>query len=623
MGIARTATTPQFPRSLAWLSAALLIGAGAFVTAAKAEEGVTKTHAISTFGEFKYPANFPHFDYVNPDAPIGGTMRFVGTGAVTTFDSLNPFILKGVPAQGLGLMYDTLLAGSADEPDTAYAFVAESFEYPEDRSWVIFNINPDATFSDGEPIKASDLVFSYEILMEEGHPRYQITYQDIEAVEALDTHRVKFTFREDAPKREVIQLAGGLSIIPEHYYQDVAFGETTLTPPVGSGGYLVRDASPGRSITYCRNPDYWGWEHPINVGQNNFECYTYEFFADRTVAFEAFKSGAYQFHESFFSKEWATGYEFPAVTERGWVAEDGFLGYPPADEDYWVVKTSAEDNRPSGTQGFWINMRRDKLKDPRVREALGMMFNFEWSNKALFYGIYDRVDSFWENTQTMQAMGVPEGEELAVLEEFRDQLPEGVFTEEPFSPVVNNEDRISRSVTRRAGQLLDEAGWTLQDGVRKNADGETLTIDVVDDSPAFERIINPYIENLRQLGIDARLVFVDPAQMQQRQKDFDYDLLPGRLVMSLTPGLELRNIFSSAAAESADSANYSGVADPVVDALIEKIVEAEDRPTMEARVRALSALRAHPRGIVGERAADGGRHAPASQRQPQLRSGGI
>lgn len=565
---AMTANIPTDPATLGLpLLAAALI---ALALPARGQEAeVITTHGISTFGDLKYGPDFPHFDYVNPDAPKGGRMTFRGTGASATFDSLNPFILKGEPAQGLGLLHDSLLAGSADEPDSAYGLVAERLEFPEDRSWVIFHMNPAATFSDGEPIEASDVVFTYNVLLEKGHPAYKISFKDFKSVEALDTHKVKFTFNDDAPKRELIQQAGGISILPEHYYQDVDFAESTLTPPVSSGGYMVEDAKPGRSITYCRNPDYWGWEHPVNVGANNFDCYTYEYFADYTAAFEAFKGGSYLLHEEFFSKLWATGYDFPAIDEG------------------WVVKESVADNRPSGTQGFWINMRREKFQDPRVREAIGLMFNFEWSNQTLFYGIYQRTDSFWENTQNMQAEGVPEGRELAILEEHRDALPESIFTEPAYTPPVNQPSRTDRAAIRQASRLLDEAGWTLQGGVRKNAAGETLTLEILDDSASFERVFNPYVENLKRIGIDARLSLIDAAQYQQRQEDFDYDVIPGRLVMSLTPGLELRQIFGSDSAKEAGTANFSGVSDPVVDALVETVAGADSREDLEASVRAL------------------------------------
>ncbi|MEM8787816.1 MAG: extracellular solute-binding protein [Pseudomonadota bacterium] len=556
-----------------WIALPLAIAALLSAPGPARPDGHTITaHGISVFGELRYPAGFPHFDYVNPDAPQGGTMRFFGTLAINTFDSLNPYILKGNAAQGLGRMYDSLLAASADEEASAYGLVAETLEYPEDRSWVIFNMRPEATFSDGEPIGASDVVFSHRILVDEGHPAYPIQYQDIESVEALDAHRVRFTFAEGASKRELIQLAGSIPILPEHYWADKDFAESTLTPPVGSGGYLVEDADPGRSITYCKNPDYWAWDHPIKVGANNFDCIVYEYFADRTAGFEAFKGGGYLLHESYASKEWATAYDFPAI-DRG-----------------WVIREELKDNRPSGTQGFWINLRRDKFQDPRVREAVGTMFNFEFSNETLFYGIYKRTDSFWENTQAMQASGLPEGEELEILEEFRADLPETVFTEAAFTPVVNEPGGINRRVIRRAAALLEEAGWTLQDGMRKNAAGQTLTIDIVDDSPVFERVINPYVENLRRLGIDARLVLVDPAQMEERQRARDYDIIPARLLLSLTPGLELRQFYSTASAEAADTLNLSGIADPAIDTLIERIAGAETRESLEAHVRALDRI---------------------------------
>ena len=554
--------------------AALVAGglAGGPAGPAAATEGsgeVITSHGISAFGDLKYPADFPHFDYVNPDAPQGGTMSFRGTAASNTFDSLNPFILAGEPAQGLGLLYDSLLAGSADEPDSAYGLIAETLEYPEDRAWVIFNMRPEATFSDGHPITAEDVVFTWEILLEKGAPGYRISLQDIENVEALDTHRVKFTFREEAAKRDLPMLAGGLSILPKHYYEDVDFARSTMTPPVGSGQYLVADARPGRSIRYCKNPDYWAKDHPANVGASNFECYLYEYFADQTAAFEALKVGAYLFHEEFSSLIWATDYDFPALGSG------------------WVIQEILPDNRPSGTQGFWFNLRRDKFQDPRVREAIALMFNFEWTNETLFYGLYDRTDSFWENSP-MEASGLPEGEELAALERFRDQLPPEIFTEEAYVPPVYSREQTPRSAVRAASRLLEEAGWEMgDDGLRRNADGRTLTVEFLDDNPAFERITNPFVANLRRIGIDARYNQVDAAQMQERQKNFDYDITPGRFIMSLSPSVELRTLLGSRGAETPGTLNLAGVADPVVDGLIEHIIASETREQMEGRVKAL------------------------------------
>lgn len=527
------------------------------------------SHGISAFGDLKYPKDFPHFDYVNPDAPQGGTMSFRGTGGSQTFDSLNAFILKGEPAQGLGLLYDSLLAGSADEPDSAYGLVAESIEYPKDRSWAIFDMRPEATFSDGHPITAEDVVFTYEVLMEKGEPFYQITLQDIASVEALDPHRVKFTFKEGAATRDLPSLAGSLSILPKHYYETVEFGDSTLDPPVGSGAFVVAEVRPGKSIKYCRNADYWGKDLPVNVGTNNFECILYQYFADNTAAFEALKVGDYLFHEEFFSSLWANAYDFPAL------------------KNGWVKRETIPDGRPSGTQGFWFNLRRENLQDPRVREAIALMFNFEWSNATLFAGLYERTTSFFQNSP-MAASGLPEGEELAVLEKYRADLPPGIFTEPAYVPPVNKPERTDRAAIRRASKLLDEAGWTVgPGGLRQNAADETLTIEFIDDNPSFERIVNPFVQNLRQIGIDARYRQIDSAQMQERQQNFDYDIMPGRLVMSLSPSIELRSLYGSAGADNPGTLNWSGVADPVVDALIEDVIASETRPVMEARVRAL------------------------------------
>lgn len=546
------------------------LAALALVTAlpAAAQE-VTVRHGISPFGELKYPPDFPHFEYVNPDAPQGGTLSFRGTGASRTFDSLNPFILKGEPAQGLERLYDTLLAPSLDEPGAAYGLIAETVEYPEDRSWAIFNLRPEARFTDGEPLTAEDVVFTFEALKEHGMPWYRITLADVETVEALDPHRVRFTFREGAATRDLAAEVGSIEILPAHYYAEVPFEESTLDPPVGSGGFEVAEVSPGRSITYCRTDEYWGAELPVNVGKDNFDCVVYEYFGDNTAAFEALKVGEYLFHEEFTSALWATAYDFPAV-ERG-----------------WIKRETLPDERPSGAQGFWFNLRREKFADPRVREAIALMFNFEWANQTLFHGLYERTDSFWENSE-LEAEGLPEGDELALLEEYRDQLPEAVFTEPAYSPPVSSLSQTDRRALREGSRLLDAAGWTVgEDGLRRNAQGEVLRVEMVDDSPAFERIALPFIGNLRALGIDATHTLIDPAQMQERQEVFDYDIAIGRLVMQLSPSVELRSLFGSEGADNPGTLNLAGVADPVVDALIERIIQAESRGELVTRVRAL------------------------------------
>lgn len=532
--------------------------------------GTTVSHGISTFGDLKYPADFKHFDYVNPDAPKGGTMSFRGTGASQTFDSLNAFILKGEPAQGLGLIYDSLLVGSADEIDTAYGLIAESLEYPEDRSWATFRLRPEARFADGHPLTAEDVVFTFETLRDKGSPTYRIMLQDVAGAEAIDPQTVKFTFKPGVPTRDLPGLVGGLSILPKHYYETVAFEDSTLTPPLGSGQYRIAAVQPGRSIRYCRTPDYWGRDLPVNVGSANFDCVVYEYFGDNTAAFEALKSGQYLFHEEFFSAIWANDYNFPALN-KGWVKQE-----------------TLPDNRPSGTQGFWMNTRREKLKDIRVREAIALMFNFEWSNATLFYGNYERTVSFFQNSP-MMAEGLPQGEELATLEKFRDQLPPEIFTEPAYVPPVSSAERNNdRASIRRASALLDEAGWTVgPGGIRRNAAGETLKIEILEDNPSLERVINPFVQNLRQIGVDASLRMVDSAQMEERQKNHDYDILPGRLVMSMAPSLELRTIYGTQGAEAAGSYNLSGVADPAVDGIIELIIAAKTREELDGRVQAL------------------------------------
>ncbi|WP_227417948.1 extracellular solute-binding protein [Roseitranquillus sediminis] len=535
-----------------------------------AQTDVIVSHGISAFGDLKYPEGFPHFEYVNPDAPRGGTMSFRGVLASRTFDSLNLFILKGEPAQGLELVHDTLLTRSADEPDAAYGLIAESMEYPPDRSWIVFNLRPEARFSDGEPLTSEDVVFTFETLKTQGRPQYRIALADVESARALGPHSVRFDFAPGASTRDLPMVVGDLEILPAHYYAEVPFDTSTLEPPVSSGAYVVSDVSPGRNITYCRSRDYWGEGLAVNVGTHNFDCVRYEYFADSTAAFEALKAGAYLFHEEFSSAIWAQGYDFPAV-ERG-----------------WVIRDELRDERPSGTQGFWLNLRREKMQDPRLREALGLLFNFEWTNATLFHGLYTRTDSFWENT-TMQAEGVPEGDELALLDEFRDALPPDVF-EAPahVPPISSTSQQLDRTALREASRLLEEAGWTVgTDGLRRNAQGETLSLEILDDNPSFERVILPYVANLRRVGIDARYELVDPAQMQQRQEDFDYDVTPGRLVLSLTPSASIRSVFGTSGAQAPGSLNLAGVADPVVDALIDRIVASESRAEMETRVRAL------------------------------------
>ena len=551
----------RFNRTMAVLACALVSGAAAAETVV--------SHGFSTFGALKYPPSFAHFDYVTPDASKSGEISFRGTGASRTFDSLNAFILAGEPAQGLDRLYDTLLARAYDEPDAAYGLLAREIEYPDDRSHVIFRLRPEARFHDGAPVTAEDVAFTLETLAEDGLPFYRLLLEDVAGTEILGPHEIRVDFADGAMTRDLPSEIGQLPVLPAHYYDAVDFTRSTMEPPVGSGPYRVEDADPGRSITYCRDPDYWGADLPVNVGKDNFACVTYEYFADNVAAFEALKSGAYLFHEEFTSAQWATGYDFPAL-DRG-----------------WVVQEVIPDNRPSGTQGFWINTRKEKFADPRTRQALARMFNFEWSNEQLFYGLYERTDSFFENTD-MEASGLPEGAELALLEEFRDQLPEEIFTEPAFVPAESSERLGDRRAVREASALLDAAGWMPgADGMRRNAEGAVLGVEFISDSPAFARVVLPYVENLRRIGVDATWSQIDAAQMQQRQEEFDYDMTVARLVVGNTPSVELRGIYGSGSADAPGSFNLAGVADPVVDALIDRVVGAESREEMVTAARAL------------------------------------
>jgi len=548
--------------ALAWL---------ALTIPAFASEKIIKSYGISTFGDLKYGPDFKYFDYVNPNAPKGGEFS---TWAFGTFDSLTPYILKGKAASLSSVFFESLMTGTADEPDSLYGLVASTIEYPENRQWAIFNIRPEARFSDGTPITADDVVFSFHILFDKGRPSFRVTLSDIEKVEALTPSRVKYTFKQGSNTRELPMTVAGLPIFSKAYYANRDFAQSTLDAPLGSGPYVLGSVTPGKTIIYKRRDDYWGKDLPVNVGHSNFDKIRIEYYTDYTAAFEGFKGGSYNYREEYLSKLWGTAYNFPAL-EKG-----------------YDVKEQVSDGNPSGTQGFWFNLRRDKFKNPVVREALGMVFNFEWSNKALFYGIYHRTDSFWENSY-LQAEGKPSEAELALLEPLRADLPDTVFSDPAFSPAVSKPTKLDRSTLRRAGKLLDQAGWTVVNGVRKNAKGETLQIEFLNDGPAFERIMNPYIENLKRLGVEAVLHNVDNAQQTEREKTFDFDIVVRRYVMSLTPGIELRGMFSSKTANLQGSNNISGVSNPAIDSLIDSIEKANSREALNTAVKALDrALRA-------------------------------
>jgi len=525
-----------------------------------------RAHGLSAFGDLALPPDFGHFAYANPDAPKGGTFSLIGWGGVTTFNSLNNYILKGDAAQGLELLFDTLMVRAADEPDAVYGLVAESAEVADDGMSVTFHLRPEARFSDGSPVTADDVVFSFEALKEKGHPLYHQMLRDVVKAEAVGPQTVRYTFQGDLV-RDLPLTVAGLPILSKAYYATKPFEETTLEAPLGSGPYLVDSMAQGRTIVYRRNSDYWAKDLPVNKGRWNFDKIRFEYFRDRTAAMEAFKAGFYDFREEFTSKVWATEYDFPAI------------------RDGRVNKEVLPDETPSGTQGFFINTRRDKFKDPRVREALDLAFDFEWTNRNLFYGLYDRTQSFFENS-TMKAEGKPSDAEIALLDGLGVPVPKTAY-EAAYLPPTSDGSGQDRNLLLQAGKLLDEAGWTVKNGVRVNDQGEPLKAEILIFEPVMERIAAPYIKKLKLLGIEARIRNVDPAQYQQRLKDFDFDITTQRYSMRNTPGVELRSYFGSAAANTDGSLNLAGVDDPAVDALIERVVGAKTREDMTTAARAL------------------------------------
>ncbi len=529
-----------------------------------------RQHALSLVGTPQYGADFTHFDWVRPDAPKGGAVRLAALG---TFDSLNQFPIKGNAANGLGLLYDTLMATSLDEPSTEYGLIAEWVSYPEDFSSVTFALRPEARFHDGKPITAEDVIFSLDIL-KTVNPFYRAYYKNVVAVEKTGAREVTFRFNVKN-NRELPQIVGQLPILPKHYWtgkgpdgkaRDLA--RTTLEPPLGSGPYRIGKVEAGRSITYERVPDYWARDLPVSRGQWNFASIRFDYFRDSTIAFQAFKAGKIDYYEESSSKNWATGYDFPAV-KKG-----------------WVKREEVEQKTAAPMQGFVLNLRRAKFRDRRVRRAFNLAFDFEWANKNLFYGQYKRVSSYFENTE-LAARGLPEGRELEILNTVRDLVPPEVFTK-PYTNPVGGGQRAMRRNLRRAVALLREAGWVIKSGVLTHTGtGERMEVEFLIVSPLFERIILPYVRNLARLGIKARVRLVDSSQYRKRLDTFDFDIVVASFAQSHSPGNEQRDFWGSAAADRQGSRNLIGIKDKAVDALIDRIIFAKSRAELVAATRAL------------------------------------
>jgi microcin C transport system substrate-binding protein len=540
------------------------------VRPAIAGEETTEAHGMSAFGDLKYPADFHHFDYVNLAAPKGGvfsTIPSVRTNnqSYQTFNSLNAFILKGEGAQGMDLTFATLMARAGDEPDAVYGLAAKSVQISADKLVYRFTLRPEAKFHDGTRLTAQDAAFSLTTLKAKGHPLILQQMRDMVKAEALDDATLVVTFAEKRA-RDVPLYVASLPIFSKAYYATRPFDETTLDIPLGSGPYKVGKFEVNRYIEYERVTDWWGADLPVSRGLYNFDTVRYEFYRDRDVAFEGFTAKNYLFREEFTARVWATRYDFPAV------------------KDGRIKREILPDETPSGAQGWFINTRREKFQDPRVREALTFAFDFEWTNKTIMYGAYARTHSVFQNSD-MMASGPPSPEELKLLEPFRGQVPDEVFGA-PFVPPVSDGSGQDRTLLRKASQLLLDAGLVIKDGKRLLPNGEVFRIEFLADEPSIQPHHAPYIKNLGTLGIEASLRLVDPVQYRARLEDFDFDMTIQRFSMSATPGDGMRPFFSSQAAKTKGSYNLAGIANPAIDALIEKILGAENRADLTTACRA-------------------------------------
>jgi microcin C transport system substrate-binding protein len=516
--------------------------------------------AIAMHGDPKYPPDFKHLDYANPDAPKGGTVVY---GAVGTFDSFNPYTIQGTP--GPGASYETLTTSTADEPFSQYGLIAETMEVPQDRSWIIFNLRKEARWHDGQPITADDVVFTFNLLKDKGPPFYQSYFASVAKAEKLGDLRVKFSFAP-GDNQELPLIIGQMPVLPQHLWKDRDIQAPTLDIPDGSGPYKIDSYQAGRSITLKRVDNYWGKDLPINAGQYNFDTIRYDYYRDDTVALEAFKAGAYDIRVESSAKNWATAYNIPAV-------KDGRVT---------LAKIPTEGRNLM--QGYVFNLRKPIFQDRKVREALQYAFDFEWSNKALFYGQYVRIRSYFGPSE-LGATGLPSPAELKLLEPYRGKIPDEVFTKE-YNPPKSDGSGDDRANLEIASKILDDDGWKVVNGVRTK-DGQTLDFEILLDQETFERVTQPFIQNLAQIGVKAHMRTIDPAQYQKRMDQFDYDMTVNLVAESLSPGNEQRDFWSSKRADVNGSQNLGGLKDPVVDDLVEKIIAAKSREDLVTATRAL------------------------------------
>lgn len=512
----------------------------------------------------KYPASYKHFDYVNPAAPKQGNLTMMGLG---TFDSLNPYLLKGISAGGLGsLVFESLLEKSLDEPFSEYGLVADDFYLADDELSVTFHINPLARFSNGDAISAADVKYSFDTLMsKEAHPQFRVYYADVKSATVIDDLTIRFDFKNI--NRELHMIIGEIPIFSKKWAGDLPFDKSADNNPVASGPYIVEKSDRGKSINYLKNPDYWAKDLPVRNGMFNYDRITYKYYKDSTIALEAFKAGEFDFFFENYSKRWARSHNGPRY------------------ESGEVVKTQLTHKNNAGMQGFAFNTRRDKFKDVRVRRALSLAYDFEWANDKLFYNQYVRADSYFSNSE-LAAQGLPEGKELALLEKYRDQLPAEVFTSQ-WRPATTIAPDSLRNNLIQARDLLAEAGWNIQDGVLKNEKGEVFKLDILLVQNGFDRIIAPYAHNLKKLGIETSYRKVDSSLYKRRMDTFEFDMVVNSFPSSVSPGNELMNMFHSSSAEMKGSRNMPGITSPVVDALVLEIIQAKDREQVVIASRAL------------------------------------
>ncbi len=525
---------------------------------------IAPLHGLAMHGEPKYGAGFRHLEYINPDAPKGGEIHLAAQG---TFDSLNPYVIKGVPAPGVGMVYQTLMASTEDEAFSEYGLLAATVEMPEDRSWVAFNLRPEARWHDGAPVQAADVVWSFDTLMSKGHPFYKAYYANVKSAVAESPTRVKFAFNM-AGNRELPLIMGQMPVLPKHFWETKDFAKSTLETPLGSGPYRVKSVDTGRRITYERVKDWWAAELPIVKGHYNFDTIVFDLYRDETVLLQAFFSGNYDFRQENVAKSWNAEYDQPPVRQG------------------LIKKEEIRHSIPAGMQSFAFNIRRAVFQDARVRQALGHAFDFEWSNRQFAYGTYKRTQSYFANSELASA-GLPAGRELEILQSFKGRIPDDVFTKEFTLPKTSGSGQDMRQSLAAAKQLLMDAGWKMGKNALLEKDGQPFKFEILINSEMFERWINPMISNLKKLGIEAKLRVVDTAQYQNRMDSFDFDMTVATFGQSLSPGNEQRDFWSSEKAGVKGSRNLIGIQNPAVDQLIDMIIGAPDRDELIARTRAL------------------------------------